>query len=203
MKTLLRWTVGRKIACGFALVVGLLALVADEVRNLAQRSAQAARDTGEKIHASIQKSRQRVGISDRVAGRLAEIITKARQVDERVRQVNEACQQQDQGIGELAQAMTSIDSVTQQNVVHADETSHAAAQLENEAHALKRVVYDLTVMVEGAAPVMDQEPAVPARNPPSATVRERPNDQSWPSWRPATVRSGANHADGERVFSQS
>jgi methyl-accepting chemotaxis protein len=179
------------------------AVVADEVRNLAQRSAQAARDTGEKIHASIEKSRQGVDISDRVATRLAEIITKARQVDERVRQVNEACRQQDRGISELTQAMASIDSVTQQNVVHADESSHAAAQLEIQAHALKRVVYDLTVMVEGAVPVTDQEPDLPVRNPPKAAVRERPNGQSWPTWRPVSMQSGTNRAGAERVFGQS
>jgi methyl-accepting chemotaxis protein len=180
------------------------AVVADEVRNLAQRSAQAARDTGEKIHASIEKSRQGVGISDRVATRLAEIIAKARQVDERVRQVNEACRQQEQGIGELTQAMTSIDSVTQQNVVHADETSHAAAQLEIQAHALKRVVYDLTVMVEGTAPGADPEPALPVRNPPKAAVRERSKGQPWPAWRPVPLPGEAGRAAGaERLFGQS
>ena len=179
------------------------AVVADEVRNLAQRSAQAARDTGEKIHASIEKSRQGVAISDRVAARLAEIITQARQVDERVRQVNEACRQQEQGIGELTQAMASIDAVTQQNVVHADETSHAAAQLEIQAHALKRVVYDLTVMVEGVAPVEDLEPALPAQNPPKVAARDRPNGQSWPTWRPVPVQGGAGRAGAERLFGQS
>ncbi|HTZ21129.1 MAG TPA: methyl-accepting chemotaxis protein, partial [Opitutaceae bacterium] len=179
------------------------AVVADEVRNLAQRSAQAARDTGEKIHASIEKSRQGVGISDRVATRLAEIIAKARQVDERVRQVNEACRQQEQSVGELTQAMASIDSVTQQNVVHADETSNAAAQLEVQAHALKQVVYDLTIMVEGVAPVEVQEPATPVRNPPKITIREQANGRPWPSWRPVPLPGGAHHAGAQSVFGES
>src|SRR5438876_1398291 len=63
------------------------AVVADEVRNLAQRSAQAARETAERIEDSIKKSDHGVQISAKVEQGLQEIVTKARQVDELVAQI--------------------------------------------------------------------------------------------------------------------
>ena len=60
------------------------AVVAEEVRSLAQRSAQAARETAEKIEDSIQKSNRGAEINSKVAGRLQEIVVKAREVDELV-----------------------------------------------------------------------------------------------------------------------
>src|SRR5207344_1311163 len=66
------------------------AVVADEVRNLAQRSAQAAKETATKIEGAIAKTAQGVGISSKVAARLQEIVAKVRQVDALIAEVANA-----------------------------------------------------------------------------------------------------------------
>ena len=74
------------------------AVVADEVRNLAQRSAQAAKETAAKIEGAIGKTAQGVEISAKVAQALNDIVAKVRQVDELVAEVASASREQTQGI---------------------------------------------------------------------------------------------------------
>src|SRR6185436_17915358 len=74
------------------------AVVAEEVRNLAQRSAQAARETTAKIEDSIKKSERGVVLNGKVASGLREIATKARQVDDLVAEIATASTEQNQGI---------------------------------------------------------------------------------------------------------
>ncbi len=125
------------------------AVVAEEVRNLAQRSAQAARDTTDKIHASNQRSEHGVKISEKVAGRLAEIITKARQVDDMIREIATACKEQNKGIQEINSAVNDIDRVTQENAAHSEETASFAAQLNGQARSLNLIVEELKQLLEG------------------------------------------------------
>jgi len=91
------------------------AVVADEVRNLAQRSAQAAKETAAKIEGAISKTGQGVGISKKVAETLNEIVTKARQVDELAAEVASASREQTQGITQINAAVGQMDKVTQSN----------------------------------------------------------------------------------------
>src|ERR1022692_3094256 len=76
------------------------AVVADEVRNLAQRSAQAAKETAAKIEGSLTRTTQGVEISAKVAASLDEITAKVRQVDELVAEVSGASREQTEGIGQ-------------------------------------------------------------------------------------------------------
>ena len=73
------------------------AVVADEVRNLAQRSAQAAKETAAKIEGAINKTAQGVQINGKVAAALNDIVTKARQVDELGRRSGERLARTDAG----------------------------------------------------------------------------------------------------------
>ncbi|HYD83975.1 MAG TPA: methyl-accepting chemotaxis protein, partial [Opitutus sp.] len=91
------------------------AVVAEEVRNLAQRSAEAAKETAARIEDSIQKSERGVAISAKVADSLGEIVTKARKVDELVAEIASASLEQSQGITQLNTAVTQMDRVTQAN----------------------------------------------------------------------------------------
>ena len=75
------------------------AVVAEEVRSLAQRSAQAARETAESIDDSIQKSARGAQICGQVESSLQEIVVKAREVDELVAEIASASSEQSQGIG--------------------------------------------------------------------------------------------------------
>jgi methyl-accepting chemotaxis protein len=127
------------------------AVVADEVRNLAQRSAQAAKETAAKIEDSIQKSDHGVQISSKVAQGLQEIVTKIRKVDELVAEIAAASKEQNQGIGQVNTAVTQMDKVTQSNAASAEESASAAEELNAQAESLKEAVRELQQLVGGSA----------------------------------------------------
>ena len=125
------------------------AVVADEVRNLAQRSAQAAKETADKIEGAIGKSAQGVEISNKVAQRLNEIVTKIRQVDELVTEVAGASREQTQGITQINIAVGQMDKVTQSNAASAEESAAASEELNAQAVAMKESVTELLLLVGG------------------------------------------------------
>jgi methyl-accepting chemotaxis protein len=125
------------------------AVVADEVRSLAQRCAQAAKETATKIEDSVQKSANGVQISSRVAKSLEEIVSKARQVDELAGEVATASAEQSQGIEQVNTAVSQMDKVTQANAANAEESASAAEELNAQADALKEAVSNLLSMVDG------------------------------------------------------
>jgi ABC-type transporter Mla subunit MlaD len=125
------------------------AVVADEVRNLAQRSAQAAKETAAKIEGAIGKSAQGVEISNKVAQALNEIVTKVRQVDELVSEVASASREQTQGITQINTAVGQMDQVTQSNASSAEESAAAAEELNAQAVTMKESVEELMRLVEG------------------------------------------------------
>jgi len=126
------------------------AVVADEVRNLAQRSAQAAKETAAKIADAISKTDLGVQTSGKVSVNLAEIVNKARRVDELVGEVASASQEQKQGLEQVSQAMVNMDKITQANAAGAEEGAAAAQELGGQAITMAEAVTQLTVLVEGA-----------------------------------------------------
>jgi len=126
------------------------AVVADEVRNLAQRSAEAAKETAAKIEDSIQKSENGVQISAKVAQGLQEIVSKVRQVDELVAQIATASKEQSLGIEQVNTAVSQMDKVTQANAASAEESASAAEELNAQAVTLNGIVADLQRLVGGA-----------------------------------------------------
>jgi len=125
------------------------AVVADEVRNLAQRCAQAAKETASKIEDAVQKSAVGADISAKVAKSLEEIVGKARQVDEMAGEVAAASQEQSQGISQVNIAVTQMDKVTQSNAANAEESAAAAEELTAQAESLKDAVSELLRLVDG------------------------------------------------------
>ena len=125
------------------------AVVADEVRNLAQRCAQAAKETAGKIEDAVQKSSRGAEISAKVASSLEEIVGKARQVDEMATQMAAASQEQSQGISQVNTAVTEMDKVTQSNAANAEESAAAAEELTAQAESLRESVFELKRLVEG------------------------------------------------------
>jgi methyl-accepting chemotaxis protein len=127
------------------------AVVADEVRNLAQRSAQAAKETAAKIEGAIAKTAQGVELSSKVSEALNDIVTKARQVDELAAEVAGASQEQTQGITQINMAVGQMDKVTQNNAATAEESAAAAEELNAQAETMKQSVADLLQLVNGQA----------------------------------------------------
>jgi methyl-accepting chemotaxis protein len=127
------------------------AVVADEVRALAQRAAQAAKETAEKIDDSIAKSGHGVEISRKVAEGLKEINVKARQVTELVGEIAKASTEQTQGLSQVNTAVSQMDHVTQSNAASAEETAAAAEELNAQAMTLLDSVGELMQLVGGAS----------------------------------------------------
>jgi methyl-accepting chemotaxis protein len=125
------------------------AVVADEVRNLAQRSAQAAKETSAKIQNSLDRTAQGVEISSKVAAALNEITSKVRQVDELIAEVAGASREQTQGITQINTAVGQMDKVTQSNAANAEESAAAAEELNAQAGVMKHSVADLLKLVGG------------------------------------------------------
>jgi len=116
------------------------AVVAEEVRSLAQRSTQAARETSEKIQDSIQKSEHGVSISAEVAKTLDEIVTRARRVDELISEIAAASKEQSQGVDQVVTAVNQMEKVTQSTAASAEECASAAEELNAQAIAQDSIV---------------------------------------------------------------
>ena len=125
------------------------AVVADEVRNLAQRSAQAAKETATKIESAISKTAQGVAITSKVAAVLDEIVTKARQVDELTVELAAASREQSDGIGQINIAVGQMDKITQSNAAGAEENAASAEELNAQAEIMKQSVMELLKLVGG------------------------------------------------------
>jgi methyl-accepting chemotaxis protein len=129
------------------------AVVAEEVRALAQRSATAAKETADKIEDSIAKSEHGAAVSTKVAASLGIIVEKARRVDEIVGEIARASHEQNQGITQISSAMNQMDKVTQSNAGNAEETAAAAEELNAQSNSMKETVRGLRELVAGAGNV--------------------------------------------------
>ncbi len=127
------------------------AVVAEEVRNLAGRSAQAAKDTTAIIGTNIELSIEGVSVAQRVREALADITDQAKKVNELMNELAAASQEQAQGIEQVNKAMTQIESVTQQNAASAEESASAAEELTAQADSVKKIVAELSQLVSGTA----------------------------------------------------
>lgn len=156
------------------------AVVADEVRNLAQRSAQAAKETAQKIEDSIRKSDHGVQISQKVALSLTEIVTKARQVDELISEIASASREQSQGIQQVNTAVVQMDKVTQSNAANAEESASASEELNAQAQTLKDAVADLQNLVGGSSASAKGVTAAAAPKPARSKPRALSNAPSAP-----------------------
>ncbi|MBI2949575.1 MAG: hypothetical protein HYY23_18215, partial [Verrucomicrobia bacterium] len=116
------------------------AVVADEVRNLAHLSANAARETANKIANSIEKSQRGNQISLKVAERLNEIFAKARRMDELVAEIALATKEQSTGISQINQAVAQMDRVTQTNAASSEQLSAQAIELRTAVEDLVRLI---------------------------------------------------------------
>lgn len=159
------------------------AVVAEEVRALAIRSADAARDTTERISASIQTSRSSQEISDHLAKSLALIAEKIRNVDDSVEQISRAATEQANGVSQISDAITAMDRVTQSNAAQAEETAGSAAELRDNSIHLARNVKELELAIKGsAAKAAVREPAHEMKSPlPEYTSAELGEHHRHPS----------------------
>jgi methyl-accepting chemotaxis protein len=147
------------------------AVVAEEVRSLAQRSAQSAGETASKIADAVACSERGVQISAKVAESCAQIVDKARRVDELVAEIAAASNEQSQGVDQVTIAVAEMDKVTQSNAASAEESASAAEELSAQAQAMRESVAALRQLVQAGAARAVPEPA-PAPAEPKAPAKK-------------------------------
>jgi methyl-accepting chemotaxis protein/methyl-accepting chemotaxis protein-1 (serine sensor receptor) len=123
------------------------AVVADEVRNLAQRSAQAAKDTAGMIQASIENSNAGRGKLAGVSTAISAITERASKVKALVDNVSLGSNEQARGVEQIAKAITQVEQVTQTAAASAEEAASAGAELTSQAAALRSIVGNLEKLV--------------------------------------------------------
>ena len=140
------------------------AVVAEEVRSLAQRSAAAAKETADKIDAAIASTQRGSKSCANVGESLEQIVGKVTEADVLVAEIASAAKEQAQGIRQVGVAMTQMDKVTQGNASSAEQTSSAAEELNSQAKLLQENVEQLRALI---ASTTRSEPtaALPARSP--------------------------------------
>ncbi len=125
------------------------AVVADEVRNLAGRSAQAARDTTQLISTTIERVRNGSEIAKALDSSFQEIEDGSNSVARLIGEITSATNEQAQGVDQVNTAVAQMDKVTQSNAATAEEAASAAEELSAQADALHGMVGELVGMVEG------------------------------------------------------
>jgi methyl-accepting chemotaxis protein len=129
------------------------AVVAEEVRNLAGRSAQAAKDTAAIIESNIELSGKGVSVAEKVREALTEITVQAKKVNELMAEISAASQEQAQGVSQVTKAMTQMETVTQRNAVNAEESASISEELSSQAESMKRTIQKVSQIINGAGTV--------------------------------------------------
>lgn len=127
------------------------AVVAEEVRSLAQRSADAARNTGELIKVSQKHAENGVSVAAEVTGILETIAKEADNVSTLITTIYAATKEQHAGIGQISTAVTQMDKVTQGAAASAEESAAASEELAAQAKELDDSVRFLQAMVIGSS----------------------------------------------------
>jgi len=150
------------------------AVVAGEVRNLAQRSAAAAKEIKSLIGDSVGKVADGGKLVGEAGTTMGEIVTSIRRVSDLVAEISAASQEQSNGIGQVNNAVTQMDSVTQQNAALVEEAAASAEALEEQAKKLVEVVGRFRVGNELAYQVAAAPPARAAAPPPARVAAPAP-----------------------------
>ncbi len=127
------------------------AVVADEVRNLAQRSAQAAKDTSELIEGTVQRVRAGSEYVAKLTDAFVKIEGGTQEVGKLITNIASATHEQAQGVDQVNTAVAQMDKVTQQNAANAEEAAGASTNLLEDAAKLNEVVLRLVSMVNGGS----------------------------------------------------
>jgi methyl-accepting chemotaxis protein/methyl-accepting chemotaxis protein-1 (serine sensor receptor) len=137
------------------------AVVADEVRNLAQRSAQAAKDTASLIEESIAKSNEGRAKVDQVGAAIRAITESAQKVKTLVDEIKLGSEEQARGIEQISKAISQMEQVTQKAAASAEETASAGEEMSAQAATLNAIVAGMRALIGGRG----GNPVAPVRHP--------------------------------------
>ncbi|AOS45100.1 Methyl-accepting chemotaxis protein IV [Lacunisphaera limnophila] len=178
------------------------AVVAEEVRALAQRSAQAAKETAEKIEAALHKSDEGAKVSVEVSDMLGTIVGQVRRMDELVVEIATSSGEQSTGITQVNEAVTRMDRITQANAASAEESAAAAQELSTQSAHLQDLVDDLRHLV-GARAKAKAPAASPVSVPVHSPAAPRPTSFASAAAAPAAPRAKVPVAAGSSASDDS
>ncbi len=115
-------------------------VVADEVRNLAGKSAEAAKNTTALIESAVEAIEKGRLLADQAAGSLLEVVDTSKSVDERIRQIAKASEEESYAVTQIAAGLEQISSVVQTNSATSEESAAASEELSGQAQMLKSLV---------------------------------------------------------------
>jgi methyl-accepting chemotaxis protein len=160
------------------------AVVASEVRNLAQRSAAAAKEIKQLIDDSVGKVESGAKLVNQAGATMKDIVTSIQRVTDIMGEITSATQEQTAGLEQIHHAITEMDTITQQNVALVEEAASASGALEQQASSLSRVVsvfqvdgqhreHPAAVQARAVIQAVRTKPAVPVKTRPA--LRETRN----------------------------
>ncbi|MCD6437970.1 MAG: Tar ligand binding domain-containing protein [Halomonas sp.] len=167
------------------------AVVAGEVRNLASRSADAAKEIKTLIDASVAQIKQGSTLVEQAGTTMSDVVTAVRRVTDIMDEISAASQEQSDGIEQVSQAVGQMDEVTQQNAALVQQASAAAMSLEEQANKLEEAVAVFALLTSQAGVQRQALPASSQVNVPAA----RPQADTAPS--PRRIPEPSHHDEWE------
>jgi methyl-accepting chemotaxis protein len=176
------------------------AVVASEVRNLAQRSAAAAKEIKGLITESVERVGQGTALVDTAGETMYEIVTSIKRVTDIVGEISAASVEQATGVAQVGEAVTQMDQATQQNSALVEESAAAAESLSEQAKALVAAVAIFRIghttsapiyaATQVAAPVSSKPVLVPKTRAAAKFTERRSPDRAKNVTRPAFGKPG-------------
>lgn len=123
------------------------AVVAEEVRNLAQRSAEAAKDTATLIEESVSKSKHGTLLAERSGNSLEKIVIGSKKVVELISDISGATREQAEGVQQVSSTVLTMDQLTQKNASIAEESNYSCEELSALSEDMYEIVKDLVRLV--------------------------------------------------------
>jgi methyl-accepting chemotaxis protein len=154
------------------------AVVASEVRNLAQRSAAAAKEIKTLIGDSVDKVTVGTELVDKAGKTMEEVVNAVKRVTDIMGEITAASSEQSQGIEQVNTAITQMDDVTQQNAALVEQAAAAAESMEEQARELSQLMSTFKLTGESRARAIA---------PPRTAPRQLPQGKSAPV-KPAAVK---------------
>lgn len=182
------------------------AVVAAEVRNLAQRSAAAAKEIKTLIGDSVDKVEVGAKLVDQAGATMQEIVDSVKRVTDIMSEITAASVEQTDGIEQINQAITQMDEVTQQNAALVEEAAAAAQSLQDQAANLSQVVsvfnlgtgHGAAMMPASTAPRAGGRAASASHSQKPVTARLGNQARlATPAKRPAAVMAAATTSGGD------
>ena len=168
------------------------AVVATEVRSLAGRSAQAAKEIKSLINASVERVEQGTVLVDQAGSTMTEVVSSIRRVTDIMGEISAASNEQASGVAQVGEAVTQMDQATQQNAALVEEMAAAATSLSTQAGELVQAV-SIFKLAGGRASFVDRRPVPASRPRPlvrKAASSEKPRS-SLPKPRAASITAPA------------